>query len=354
MQIANPIYDTFFKFLLEDTNLAKKLLSAVIEEDIISLEFRPQEFTVTIPQKYLSVLRVDFKAIIRTPDGSQKKILIEMQKTKLLFDVMRFRKYLADNYGRQDEFVSENGNVKEILPIVTIYFLNFKLPTVGFPLLKIARNYTNLVTKEVENVKDEFIEQLTHDCYAIQIPRLRLNMQNRVEKLLSIFNQKYVTTTDNKIMNLPHEWNQDEELKAFIERLNQPLQDEQMVRQAEAEDEIETKFDEIEREFQKKLEEVKAQASQENIKLQQEKAEAEQENIKLQQEKAEAEQEKVKLQQEKAEAEEREAKLQQEKMQLEQEKESAINEMLLAKIPVEKIAIFLNVSIDKIITLKNK
>jgi hypothetical protein len=326
MQIANPIYDTFFKFLLEDTQLAKNLLSAVIEEDIISLELRPQELLVAIPEKYLSVLRVDFKAIIRTPDGSLKKILIEMQKTRVLFDVMRFRKYLADNYGRQDEFVTAEGNVKETLPIVTIYFLNFKLPTVGFPLLKIARNYTNLVTKEVENVKDEFIEQLTHDCYAIQIPRLRLNMQNRVEKLLSIFNQKYVTTADNKIMNLPIEWNQDEDLKGFIERLNQPLQDEQMVRQAEAEDEIETKFDEIERKFQKKLEEV-----------QQEKAQAEQENIKLQQEK-------VQLLQEKAQVE----------LKVQQEKESAIEQMLLANLTTEQIATFLKVSIDLVISVKDK
>ena len=45
MQIANPIYDTFFKFLLEDTYLAKKLLSAVIEEDIISFGIKILRFT---------------------------------------------------------------------------------------------------------------------------------------------------------------------------------------------------------------------------------------------------------------------------------------------------------------------
>jgi hypothetical protein len=329
MQIANPIYDTFFKFLLEDTQLAKKLLSAVIEEDIISLELRPQELLVAIPVKYLSVFRVDFKAIIRTPDGSQKKILIEMQKTRVLFDVMRFRKYLADNYGRQDEFITENGSVKETLPIITVYFLNFKLPTVNFPLLKIARNYTNLVTKEVEMIKDEFIEQLTHDCYAIQIPRLRLNMQNRVEKLLSIFNQTYVTTADNKIMNLPPEWNQDEDLKAFIERLNQPLQDQQMVRQAEAEDEIETKFDEI----QRKLE----VAEQEKAQVEQEKAQVEAREMKLQQEK-------VQLLQEKIETETR----------LQQEKESAIEQMLLAQLSVEQIATFLKVSTEVVVAIKGK
>lgn len=206
MQIANPIYDTFFKYLMEDVSLAKKLLSAIIEEEIVSLELRPQELLIDLPEKYMSILRVDFKAVIRTPDGGMKKILIEMQKSRLLFDIMCFRRYLAENYGRQDEIITQKGNEKEILPIITIYFLNFKLKDVYFPVLKIDRVYTNVVTKEVAEVKDIFIEQLTHDCYTIQIPRLKLNMQNKLEKLLAIFNQQYVTTKDNKIMNLPEEW----------------------------------------------------------------------------------------------------------------------------------------------------
>ena len=228
-----------------------------------------------------------------------------MQKTRVLFDVMRFRKYLADNYKSQDEFVTETGNVKETLPIITIYFLNFKLPSIEFPLLKISRSYMDLVTKEVLFVKDDFIEQLTHDCYAIQIPRLRLNMQNRVEKLLSIFNQKYVKTADNKILNLPPEWNDDAELKEFIERLNKPLQDENMIRRADAEDEIESKFEDIER----KLEEAK----------------------------------KGKVQAEQAKA------------QLEKQIEAAIEKMLLSKLfTIEQIAEFQNLPIENIIKVKLK
>jgi hypothetical protein len=265
MQIANPIYDTFFKYLMEDLNLAKKLLAAIIEEDIVSLELRPQELLIDLPEKYMSILRVDFKAVIRTPDSNTKKILIEMQKSRLLFDIMRFRRYLAENYGRQDEIVTQKGNEKETLPIITIYFLNFKLKDVNFPVLKIDRNYTNVVTKEVAQVKDMFIEQLTHDCYTIQIPRLELNMQNRLEKLLAIFNQQYVTTKDNKIMNLPEEWEQDAELLEFINRMHKPLQNPQMVLRATAEDEIEGLFEQAESRLvdaQLKLAEEKAKTLQ--------------------------------------------------------------------------------------------
>jgi hypothetical protein len=37
MQIANPIYDVVFKYLLEDNKIAKKLISLIIGEEIQSL-----------------------------------------------------------------------------------------------------------------------------------------------------------------------------------------------------------------------------------------------------------------------------------------------------------------------------
>ncbi|TAE03816.1 MAG: hypothetical protein EAZ97_01010, partial [Bacteroidetes bacterium] len=322
--------DTFFKFLLEDTNIAKKLLSAIIEEDIISLDLRPQELLFNIPEKYLSVLRIDFKAIIRTKEGNLKKVLIEMQKTRVLFDVMRFRKYLSDNYAKQDEIITESGNTKENLPIITIYFLNFKLENINFPLLKIARNYTNLVSKEIFDLKNEFIENLTHDCYAIQIPLLRLNMQNRVEKLLSVFNQKYVTNRDQKIMHLPPEWNDDPELKAMIERLNYPLQNEEMVLRAEAEDEIESKFEEMERKLaSSEKEKERLLAEKDQILLQAEQAKAE---ILLQ-----AEQEKAEM-----------------LLQTEQKETLAIENFLRLGLNSDQIAISLQISKEKVVEIKNK
>ncbi len=239
MHIANPLYYVFFKFLFEDTNITKKLLSALLDTEILSLE--PCRYK----NELLTGLHVNFKAVILTKEGIEKKALIELHKTRILFDMVCLRKYLADGYTYQDKV--QNTNEKETLPIITVYFLNFKLANVKFPLLKVNRQYSDLVSKENYEIRNEFVEQLTHDCYVIQVPRLRLNMQNRIEKLLSVFNQKYVTTKDNKIMSLPVEWNEDPELRELIERLNYPLQDQMMIQRAEAEDEIESKFEEIER-----------------------------------------------------------------------------------------------------------
>ena len=48
MQIANPIYNVVFKYLMEDSKIAKLLISSIIKQDIEILEIRPQEFIAEI------------------------------------------------------------------------------------------------------------------------------------------------------------------------------------------------------------------------------------------------------------------------------------------------------------------
>ena len=40
MKIANPIYDIIFKYLMEDTEIAKDILSLILNENIISVATR--------------------------------------------------------------------------------------------------------------------------------------------------------------------------------------------------------------------------------------------------------------------------------------------------------------------------
>ncbi len=46
MDIANPIYDVVFKYLIEDNNVAKIFLSSITGLEITNLEFIPQELVV--------------------------------------------------------------------------------------------------------------------------------------------------------------------------------------------------------------------------------------------------------------------------------------------------------------------
>ncbi|MDR1022688.1 MAG: hypothetical protein LBL94_05390, partial [Prevotellaceae bacterium] len=48
MHIANPIYDVAFKFMMEDNKVAKAFLSAIIQEEVVELDFASQEHTIRI------------------------------------------------------------------------------------------------------------------------------------------------------------------------------------------------------------------------------------------------------------------------------------------------------------------
>ncbi|HLA34289.1 MAG TPA: hypothetical protein VJ001_05410, partial [Rhodocyclaceae bacterium] len=62
MQIANPIYDAVFKYLLEDNQVAKLMLSTLLGEEVVELHFSPQERTTEIGSRNLTVYRLDFAA----------------------------------------------------------------------------------------------------------------------------------------------------------------------------------------------------------------------------------------------------------------------------------------------------
>ena len=59
--IANPIYDSVFKYMMEDDRVAKILLSALLQKDIIDLQMKPHEYTEMM-QTRISMLRIDFAA----------------------------------------------------------------------------------------------------------------------------------------------------------------------------------------------------------------------------------------------------------------------------------------------------
>jgi len=215
MIIANPIYDVVFKRLMEDKRIAKFFIETLLEETITEIQVKPQEFIFDKEIEHLkdteriekikeqitgllglSVYRLDFIATIKTEDNEYRKVLIEVQKAKNLIDLMRFRNYLGEQYKKEDEIETSNGKENVVLPIITIYLLGFKLPEIETAAIKVNRQYFDLITKQVINKKSDFIEKLTHDCYVVQVPRIQVKMQNRLEQLLSIFEQDYFV--DNK------------------------------------------------------------------------------------------------------------------------------------------------------------
>lgn len=198
IQIANPIYDVVFKYMMSDNKVAKLLLSTIIGQEILELQFDPTETTSFI-QGAITVLRMDFKAKVKYNDGSENVIIIEIQKAKLHTDIMRFRRYLGEQYlDKNNSIVRETYTApdgttyekRDGLPILSIYFLGYPLDFAkDIPVIKVARKYIDVATGEEILKKEKFIESLTHDSFVIQIPYIHGHRRTELEQLLYIFDQ---------------------------------------------------------------------------------------------------------------------------------------------------------------------
>ena len=280
MQIANPIYDVVFKYLMEDAKIAKLLISSIIGEEIESLDFRPQEFTADIDTGLegriglLTVYRLDFSATINTAHGP-KQVLIEIQKAKYATDIMRFRGYLGSQYSNKTnvKLATINNHERKIgIPIIGIYFLGHTLDSTDASIIGVNRIYKDLVTGELLTVKESFIESLTHDSYVIQIPHLAQKRRNDLEKLLSIFDQSMSVDAKQHILNIREE-EYPEKHRPLIRRLQAAILEPEMRKQMEIEDGILDDFEDMQRKIQRQSHEI-AEAERVADEARQETAEA--------------------------------------------------------------------------------
>ncbi|HMZ57583.1 MAG TPA: hypothetical protein PL048_02335 [Leptospiraceae bacterium] len=285
--LANPIYDTVFKFLLEDLDIARELISEIIHQEILSIELKPQENIVTLDRKtdpkpdshFFTVYRLDFLAEIRTEEGTAK-VLIELQKAKLSTDIMRFRKYLGEQYS------------KDSIPIITIYFLGYPFDDSLPKVIEVARVFRDrLSNRTLERQKNEFIDSLTHDSFVIQLFGLKTEMRNRLEKILSIFSQAAEKIKEHIVY---YDYILDDELQQkIVHRLNYAASDRNLKRQMDMEEEILMELQDLERKI-----ETQAKTIQESRKAIEEKEKAIKEKDKAIEEKDKTIEEKDRLIQE--------------------------------------------------------
>ena len=292
VRIANPIYDVAFKYLMEDKVIARGLLSKIIGEEIVELDLRPREMSSKSRNYNILILRLDFKAIIQTEEGERKMILIELQKAKVYDDLIRFRRYLGENYRQTDIITQSDGIEAEVtLPIITVYFLGFKLPNIETPLLHVNRVYTDLVTGEVLPVTTRFVEKLTHDSYIISVPYLLKKERTELERVLEVFNQSY-KISDDRMLEIHADSDTDDLTQRIINRLRMAATDQELLTLMEIEDEVESALDRQTRlvaEAQERATEAEEQATQAKEKANQAQEKVRELEEKTQQEREQAE-----------------------------------------------------------------
>lgn len=277
MIIANPIYDIVFKYLMEDERIARTILSALLKKEVLDVKVRPHEYTNS-QRDTLSVFRIDFGATVREDDGTSRLILIELQKTWLPTETLRFRQYLGLHYSNPSNIQADGY----ALPTVAVYLLGHKVGDIEEPVIYVNNQSfdynNNPVTKGLPNA---FIDSLTHDSIIVQIPRLHGQINNRLDEVLSVFDQTRLSTETQHMLNIDeNRYSEDDaDMQRILRRLLMAATDANMRHDMNVEDEYFSIIEKRETEVmlaKKELAETKAEMKEKDAQLEQMDAQLEQ------------------------------------------------------------------------------
>ena len=280
MIVANPIYDIVFKYLMEDERIARTILSALLKKDVVEVKVRPHEYA-NGQRDTLSVFRIDFGATIREADGHTHFILIELQKTWLETETLRFRQYLGVQYQSPRNIIGKDGHA---IPMVAVYLLGHKVGDIEEPVIYVRHHSYNydgqLVTKGLPN---PFVDSLTHDSIIVQIPRLHGQINNRLDKVLSIFDQTLKDGQNGQVLNIDDSmYSGDDEMQHILHRLLMAATNADMRQDMNVEDEY---YSIIEKRDTEILQRDKLLAQQ-NVQLAQKSAQLEEQSAQLEEQSA--------------------------------------------------------------------
>jgi hypothetical protein len=322
--VANPIYDVVFKYLMEDERIARIILSALLKMEVVRVEVRPHEYSNS-ERDTLSIFRIDFGATVRDADGKEKLILVELQKTWVETETLRFRQYLGVQYRSPKNMVGDYA-----LPTVAVYLLGHKVGDIEEPVVyvdHVCYNYDG--RRVVKGLPDPFIESLTHNSIIVQIPRLHGQINNRLDKVLSVFDQSRRDKDDEQVLHInEHDYTGDSDMAEIINRLTRAAADADMRRHMDVEDEyfsiIEKRDTEILQKDQK-LAEQNVQLREQEVQLTEQKAQLTEQEAQLTEQKAQLTEQKAQLTEQKAQLTEQKAQLTEKDAQL-TEKEAQLTE----------------------------
>ena len=238
IHVANPIYDSVFKYLMEDERIARIILSALLKKEVVEVQIRRNEYTNGFRDN-ISMFRIDFGARIREDDGSQRLILIELQKTWLETETLRFRQYLGAQYANPENMVHEEMRPPYGIPMVAVYILGHRVGNINVPVLYVNHKSYDYDGHEVtQGLPDPFVDSLVHDSIIVQIPLLHGQINNRLFKVLSVFDQTNKEKDNRQLVELDEaNYQDDADMQYILHRLIMASGDAQLRQDMNVEDE---------------------------------------------------------------------------------------------------------------------
>ena len=237
IRVANPIYDSVFKYLMEDERIARTVLSTLLKKEVVEVQIRRNEYTNGIRDN-ISMFRIDFGARIRKDDGSLQLILIELQKTWLETETLRFRQYLGAQYATPENMVHEEMRPPYGIPMVAVYILGHRVGNINVPVLYVHHKSYDYEGHEVtEGLPNPFVDSLVHDSIIVQLPLLRGQINNRLDKVLSVFDQTNKDKSNRQMVELDEDnYKDDADMQYILYRLLIASSDAQLRQDMNAED----------------------------------------------------------------------------------------------------------------------
>ena len=305
LHVANPIYDSVFKYIMADERISKTILSALLKKEVVKVEMRPHEY-VNATRDTLSMFRIDFAATVREKDTESNEfkdrvILIELQKTWLDTETLRFRQYLGAQYSNKLNIRSDSPK-GFAYPMVAVYLLGHRVGDIKEPVVYVNHDVYDYNGKVVKDGKEEpFVESLTHNSIIVQIPRLKGRVNNRLEKVLSVFDQSRKDSEDKQVLNIDeNKYEDDADMMYMLHRLTAAAADSEMRQDMNVEDEYYKAIEDRDTAIMKREKELKQkdeQLQQKSEQLQQRDEQLQQRDEQLQQKDEQLQQKDEQLQQ---------------------------------------------------------
>ena len=341
ISVANPIYDAVFKYLMEDNRIAKTLLSALLKREVAEVEMRKHEYTNGTRDK-ISMFRIDFGAKVRQDDGSLKLVLIELQKTWLETETLRFRQYLGTQYANPDNILKDSNPKGYGIPMITVYLLGHRVGDIEEPVLYVRhKSYDYDGVEVTKGMPDPFVESLVHDSIIVQIPLLHGRVNNRLVEVLSIFDQTNKDGSNRQVLNIDEAaYDGDAEMQHILHRLLIAASDSKLRQDMNVEDEyfsaIETRDTAI-MNRDKRIAEQNAQLEEQSAQIEEQSAQIEEQSAQIEEQSAQIEEQSAQIEEQSAQIEEQRAALM---VSAKMMKAAGIPETQIAeitKLPIEEI-----------------
>ena len=339
--VANPIYDCVFKFLMEDERIAKTVLSALLKKEVVSVEMRRHEHP-NVTRDKISMFRIDFAAQVKEDDGTVRLILIELQKTWVDTETLRFRRYLAAQYNAEENMVKEGELKGYAVPMIAVYLLGHRVGDIDKAVVYVTHNAFDYDGKVVEGgMQDPFINSLIHDSIIVQIPLLHGKINNRLDRVLSVFDQSQRDAKNQQIVCLDEkEYAGDSDMMYILHRLGLAAMDADVRQEMNDEDEFYSVLEARDTQVMKlneQLTEKRRQLNEKNAQLNEKNAQLNEQNAQLNEQKVQLSEKTVRL----AEAE---AQLKEQKKQV----KAMVKAMISNGMTIQAVAKMMNKSEEDI------